>query len=186
MPNQLTYQTVPAQENHLEQIRNIGIDRFGYFHHTHETLFDPQTIAYCGIIDDKVVGYGICKVMSKQSFQNQYPKISDKNISSINNSSKIGVMASIAVIEKYCRQGIGNAIFTARITAVKELKADIIIIKVWETSAGIKLLSLLNNHGFERVATIPDYWKEESCKYSYVCPECGSPPCTCNAVLYIL
>jgi hypothetical protein len=96
-----------------------------------------------------------------------------------------GVFDVIVVGNEFTSQGIGKALFEARLRLAKEVKLDVIDINHWKRSLS-PIPFCAENYGFVKVESKPNFWFEDSDKGGYNCKECGIPPCTCTSEVYRL
>jgi hypothetical protein len=63
--------------------------------------------------------------------------------------------------------------------------SKVVFMTAWKSSNGIHISSLATKLAFKPLVEINEYWRNDSIKSNYCCPECGYPPCHCDAVIYI-
>ena len=99
------------------------------------------------------------------------------------NDLPIGVIKSIAVDNRFKKQGIGMALTSKSIELFKEKTHSVISI-CWEQNGDAPFSRLLEKCGLKSIRKISKFWKEDSLNKKYICRICGEPPCNCNAYIY--
>jgi ribosomal protein S18 acetylase RimI-like enzyme len=97
---------------------------------------------------------------------------------------RLGLLKSVAV-KSGCRgHGIGTALSRAVLDHLKQAGATAVLAVSWESGTRDSSAGMLEAVGFRRVARIEDFWKEDSLRLGYRCPQCGNP-CRCAGILYL-
>lgn len=132
----------------------------------------------------KVVGFYISYIVNPQSINtvinvtpNQIPRM-------FKYPSKIGVLKTIAVDNKYQGYSIGTLLSKDSIEEFRARNVPTICTIAWKSKNGTNLEGVLKRLNFEKVLEIKDYWKEDSINNSFECPVCGEPPCRCSAEIF--
>ncbi|MFT6717404.1 MAG: N-acetylglutamate synthase-like GNAT family acetyltransferase [Saprospiraceae bacterium] len=124
-------------------------------------LFEQATLIVA-VLNFKVVGF--CA-----------GDISEKNV---------GLLDMLVVHPSFQNQGIGTALFKARMDGYSKRDISNYILYHW-VQKGLSEPKIAIKYGFELKEIIPNFWKEESKRLSYQCAECGPPPCECTCCLYV-
>ena len=131
-----------------------------------------------------IMGFSLSKIMSGSSIkeyihltENEYPK-------ALMCAKNIGLLGIIAVENEFQGRGLGTALIKDTIKEFSKREINTIWSTAWRSSKGVNIGGILGKSGFQILKEIPDYWKEDSIKRGYHCPDCGPPPCKCSAVVY--
>jgi len=98
--------------------------------------------------------------------------------------SKFGIIKSIAIDKDYRNKGLGIKLMQSCINDFELHFIKEIFCIAWKAGENTNLHHILTKLGFEKNKEILNYWKKDSLKKNYACPECGNPPCLCAAVIY--
>lgn len=96
---------------------------------------------------------------------------------------KVGLIKSVAVEEKFRRQGIGTNLTLETIDRFKLKKCDALFAVSWVSNRPDSSQKMFESLGFQNVLRIPNYWTKDSIEDGYMCPVCGNP-CKCVAIFY--
>lgn len=97
--------------------------------------------------------------------------------------NKTGLLDLLVVHPDFQRQGIGTALFKARMAAFSTLQITRFKFYHWVKKQRPHPYIAIA-HGFKLKEILPNYWLRESLKFGYHCKECGPPPCKCICRLY--
>ncbi len=99
-------------------------------------------------------------------------------------SKRIALFKTMAIDPLFQNQGYGTALTDARLKGIESMGIKTVFAIAWKTDQTINMFTILSKHGFQEVATLKNYWRADSLEKKYVCPACGGPPCTCDAVIF--
>lgn len=100
-----------------------------------------------------------------------------------NENGTIGLLQSIATAHKFQGKGVGKRLVEHATASLKKRGAQQVISLGWKTDT-VHIGKVLEGCGFKVRHTFSAFWKEESLDKGYDCPQCGAPPCECDAVLF--
>ncbi|MDT0379450.1 GNAT family N-acetyltransferase [Streptomyces sp. DSM 42041] len=96
--------------------------------------------------------------------------------------TKVGLLKSAAVVPRGRGQGIGLQLINRRLSRLKELGCSTAVVLAWDSGGVHSSTGVLESAGFQRVADLPEYWREPVGEETFDCLSCGRP-CVCTAVL---
>lgn len=94
------------------------------------------------------------------------------------------MIGSIAVMKDYGKRGIGTALIKECLIRLSSKGARFAMMTAWKGKNGVHIGSLAEKNEFTKRFEIENFWKEDSIKNNYFCPECNLPPCHCTAAIY--
>ena len=171
---------------HIHDISLIATKQLGYSHLLKNELPDNKSFIYCALNNKEVLGYVIGKLFSNASFFNSYKKLNTINTREIKKNKILGMLVSIAVKSKHQNKGIGTKLVIKLLKKFRENNAGMSLMTAWKSKNGVSMHKIADRIGYKAIAEVGNYWKEDSQIYGYHCPECGSPPCKCACVVYVL
>lgn len=85
------------------------------------------------------------------------------------------------------KKGVGSALVSEMMRAFERLGVDSVACVAWQYhdpkhGEVENIKGIMDAFGFERFASIADYWADEL--DSFICPKCITPPCRCQATIY--
>jgi GNAT superfamily N-acetyltransferase len=98
---------------------------------------------------------------------------------------QVGVLKSVAVAGNSRGAGAGTELSQAVIDELWRRGATCVVAIGWTDHQGCHIEGTLASLGFLTLASLPDFWREESTEKGYACPTCGTP-CTCEARVFFL
>ncbi len=134
--------------------------------------------------EKEVVGVRLAHRLSGPEVQ-QYEAILSRHKVFLNlRLHRVGQLKSIAVKPGFRRHGVGTLLSRK---ALEELttkgRCTAVIALVWESGSRESAGSLLEELGLKRKLRIEEFWKEDSIRKGYGCPQCGNP-CRCAASFF--
>ena len=102
---------------------------------------------------------------------------------SIELSSKIALLKTIAVSGKMAGKGIGSSLMRDTFEKFKNLGVESVCCVAWKSSKGINIGGLMSLFKFTKFKELNNFWKQDSLTQNYYCLECGKP-CLCSAVIF--
>lgn len=148
------------------------------------TLLDEQNIAICAEIKGKIIGFCTGRIISANEALKNFGNIGKAKIPEIEHVKDIGLIGSIAINKDYGKRGIGTALIKECLICLNSKGARFAMMTAWKSKDGIHIGSIAEKNGFTKRFEIENFWKEESLKDNYSCPECNLPPCHCTAAIY--
>lgn len=135
--------------------------------------------------DDSFVGFGLSYLETPAELEERDPLVAsmlrDWQLDSL---QKIGTLKALAINEKFRGQGAGRILFEFRLGLLLGRGADIVLTTAWVTPDGIHISGMLEDHGFEALVSIVNYYQDGSLERGYGCPVCPGHPCTCSSTLF--
>lgn len=136
-------------------------------------------------VEGEVIGFCIYQIYGHNLLDNylnidyhEYPRV-------IKQSDEVGIPRSVAVSDSHQGHGIGQLIVSQVVSILEHQITGALCVVGWESPDGVRLHSVLRENGFKPADKHDDYWYSESKAEGYDCGACGSPPCRCNAVIYV-
>lgn len=96
-----------------------------------------------------------------------------------------GLIKSVAVKQEYRQKGIGAELIKEAIERLKDMSCELILAVAWASGKPGSSPKILEKLSFKNILGVEEYWKEDSLKEGYSCPNCGKPPCRCKALFYL-
>lgn len=146
------------------------------FNQTSHTQIETQ--------NTNIVGFCIGAAFDKTEFTNYLNIPEDDLPPAFNVSSKIGVIRTVAVKDKFTQQGIGTKMVEECINRCVDEGATVLCSVGWKDGDQVNIGGIMEHFGFSREKKFDNYWHDESINREYHCTNCGEPPCTCSAVLF--
>lgn len=95
--------------------------------------------------------------------------------------TKVGILKSIAVAPGSRRKGIGYRLVMEQLSRLNSTGCSSVVALSWESGSADSSLGVLEAAGFNRMATIREYWREPEGQETFDCIRCGQP-CECTAI----
>lgn len=165
-------------------ILRIADDQLGTGYVDHESVASVE--GTCGFslvaeLDGEVVGFAFCLRLDRDEAAKMTRQSAPRYL---RYADTVGVIKTVAVTKRLQGRGVGSALAQASIERFRAEGTRALFSIAWKTDSGINIAGVLEGQGFSQVAEIPGYWREDSLDSSFECPECGTPPCECAAVIY--
>lgn len=175
------------RESDLVALKSISDDQIGFDYLQNEDFLGDHYTGFCAEFDGRAIGFCICELDSQENVKKLIKASADLNrLLSALPINEIGFIQTIAVSSKAQRLGVGGRLMDAAISYLHESGRRHILMTAWESIKGIHIEKLALKNGFVELSTIPEFWKADSIKFKWDCPDCGNPnpPCICSAVIY--
>ncbi len=175
----------PPSEREVQELRWIIDAQIGRGYVEVEQLRDPLRLIYAGKFYDTVVGVGMGKLFPVSTLLERLQLEDAAAISQLEQLGRIGLIETVATAPGYEGFGIGCQVTTKLITELEARGAGFFVVIAWKSpDRGVHIGGILDRLGFSAVAEVPEFWREDSLARHTCCSYCGSPPCTCTAVIY--
>lgn len=181
----LDFKIDPIEKRHVPAVLQIAEKQLGQAYIDTNDLLAPGNIAIRAYVDGKNIGFCTGKVISKQDAYAKVPQLAELNLKQLELVDTVGLVASVATDPKFTGRGVGSALVSHCIQELARRDIDVFMMTGWKSSRGVHIGSIAENHGFEKVLEVREFWKEDSVRHGYECPACGRPPCLCSAIVYI-
>lgn len=134
--------------------------------------------------ETELAGFCLGAVFSQTELQ-QYLHVSPEELpANLKRADRIGVVRTIAVRDSCENHGVGTALTDSCLRTAFSRGATILCAVGWRNGDTVNISGIMDRFGFEADREYDGYWGEESVRVGYHCPRCGSPPCTCSAILF--
>lgn len=153
----------------------ISDDRFGFGYLLHSDFTSPDAVTLVATVDEAVVGFALFHIIPPSGFPDALSVLYPESHTSV-------LFKTIAIKTGYEDKGIGNLLFAMVLNIARNQGALCCYSYMWDKSDNNAIWKLAVNHGFVKVADLPQFWYEESLQKGYQCVVCGNP-CSCNATL---
>lgn len=97
----------------------------------------------------------------------------------------VGSLSTSAVREDLRGQGIGSRLTAARLAWLDQRGCRRVVGVSWLSGLAHGSARVFERHGFRRVASVEQFFRDASEADGWSCPVCGHP-CLCPAALYVL
>lgn len=183
----LTYRQLKSEDFHLFDAglellnRTQGRDLFGHDYLTQRTS-DLHSLVVAAFDHQALIGLGVAQVI----FSCEYYLPFNPNMRSELDGAKLGSFSTLCIHENHQGKGIGQALSRLRLQWLKDNECEVILGISWVS--GLKHTSnrVFEKMGFKKVNEVENFFYSSSETNPFVCPACGEPPCTCNAIMYQL
>lgn len=190
------------KSKHIVQCIKIADEQLGggYFTEADISLaLNNDENFFCAVatIAEDTVGFVFNKIISIDDFAKELKITTAELPTFVRNipTQKIAVIKTVAVAKKYQGYGVGfklvenicdkliqNESVLASIAWKKaEISTDDPLLE--NNSGKINIGHILENHKFESLIEIPNFWTAESEAEGFICPHCKDI-CNCSAVIY--
>lgn len=180
---------IELKEEHLKKVLNISKTVFGEGFLTdnqlHTYLKNETKKGFVLTAHNQVLGFITVEILTPDHLNNSLLKDGRLIHDKLSNCSSIGFIKQVIIHPEHQQKGLGKQMIKATIQQLnKDVGAWLCI--AWMQGKVIPIeKALLINH-FKKEVVIENYWKEDSLTNKYNCIVCGTPPCKCNAVVYLL
>lgn len=99
--------------------------------------------------------------------------------------SPVGLLRCLSIHEDATGRNILSTTVGHTLSVLEDEGCQVQCALAWRSDEGVQFYSMFKQHDFSLRREFNDYWMEESRREGYRCPECGSPPCTCSALLFV-
>lgn len=135
--------------------------------------------------NEKVIAVSISFYLSQEKFKeylhpSQYTYLNESFIL----CKEIGVFKLIAIEKQFQKKGLGSIFIDLSFEFFKKNNIHKVSAFAWESKTGIHMKNIFDRNHLSIVCRIPDFWNIDSLEKKYNCPECGTPPCRCTAVVF--
>lgn len=169
----------PMESREQDEVLRIASGALGRDYLTSETLKSVETLV--AVRDDEVVGFCTGRPLDGATLST----LQLNHYTELKSATKVGQVGSIAVVPRAQRRGVAGNLLEECLRKLKRDGCDAIVMIAWHSARGIPIAPLARKFSFKRIADISEYWKEASEKDGFACPECGDPPCSCSAVIFV-
>lgn len=170
-----------------DQIITLADESFGkgYFSQQllDESLFDSNQNIILEIVNDKLLGFTLVQLHTTSS-ANKLLLPLGKLQGVYGESVKIGYRKMTSVSETHQGKGISKKLFYAGNQWLMDNGAQVLVSSYWKNSRNKHFSSFMQKEGFEAITEVQEFWKKDSLERQFHCPACGTPPCTCDAIIY--
>ncbi len=176
----------PLTSHHLKETLQIADNQLGKGYVETRFLTDPEAIAHVAVSHlGRVLGFSCGKLFTRKELGLLNKKLPDELLRFLPDKSKTGLTLSLAVDGKAQHEGVGTALFEARIRTFFNHDASGILMPGWQKPDGSTSIDpLAQKYGFKALGIVKNFFYHDSLKRQYRCPVCGPPPCRCGAVVY--
>ena len=177
------------KSNHIPSIIDIANIELGYNYITNQQLYSiidntNSWVCKVAIVHSKVIGFVLCKKNEQSEFNSIIENYNDIIVNKTNNL-QFGLIKTIVVEAGYKGQGIGTQLVTQCISLLKKQNVYSFYTLSWKSEKKDNSEKLFLKLGFTKLLEVPNYWKQDSLQNNYRCINCGNPPCTCSAILFV-
>lgn len=142
-------------------------------------------IGIVALLNDKIVGFALAQLCDTKTLLEEVVDKREWFQETFKQAKYIGLFKTVAVDENYSGRGIGSALISYRMEAMRKKTNHLLVIS-WVRKQQSIIGHLFEKKGFTLRKQIDNYWKNDSIEKGYNCIVCGEPPCRCSAKVYIL
>ncbi len=175
----------PYTSLHQKSVMQIANLTLGEGYLSNQILFDfenSNALGFVALRNQEVVGFAFALILSLGKLK-QIIGLPEETLPK-EKSKRIALFKTMAIDPLFQNQGYGTALTDARLKGIESMGIKTVFAIAWKTDQTINMFTILSKHGFQEVATLKNYWRADSLEKKYVCPACGGPPCTCDAVIF--
>lgn len=143
-----------------------------------------DTVTHTDIDSSEIIGFSVGAVMDQDALRSYLNVSASELPDGLRHSEAVGVVRTIAVRDGFEQRGVGTAIVEDCIDECLERDATALCAIGWEDDGKVNIGGIMEHFEFDEADRLPEYWHDESLEKGYHCENCGSPPCTCSAVLF--
>lgn len=151
-------------------------------HYIERKLNDPLALVIGAFIGQEVISVGVAQVLHDL----KYYIVFDENIEEKLKNNVVGSFSTLCVREDYQGKGLGQRMSHVRLNWLKDKGCEVILGISWVSGKEHNSSRVFEKLGFGMVKLVDNFFYESSLQNPFNCPACGSPPCTCAAMLYRL
>ncbi|MEQ9064314.1 MAG: GNAT family N-acetyltransferase [Vicingaceae bacterium] len=174
-----------AEPRHIYSIESLASRQFGRSYMTSDQIANQMTTEnhffVIALKAEEVLGF-IYFIMGDLVTVERVLKVSGlKALKEKSPERKICIIKTVAVMPTIAGQGIGTGL--TMFAFDQNPNASVIGI-IWKRKSLNAFEQIMLKLGGKKILEIKGFWKDDSLKKGYKCPECGEPPCNCKAVVY--
>lgn len=174
-------------QKHLAEISCLADACFGSgYLSEHDLLAYDQSPNAAILIDvdaDQIRGFTIVQIVNAESIEKHLYFNQSRLNQLIEGHEKIGYRKLTAVSKSHTNKGIGGALIQQGDSFLSE-RCGKIVSTVWKSGNHTTMEHLLVKNGYKNMGEVENYWSGNSTQLGYKCAKCGSPPCTCSAIVF--
>ena len=175
------------QEQFKDELLAISDQQFGKSFLDENAINYYTSNKYCKVIiatdENHLAGFSILEFCTFEE------AMSSLNIKltwfheSINLNDIVCIRRHMAVHPGILNSGVGTKLLEEG-QKMAHGKAKAVLSIAWENTNTTPMKKLLEKFSFQKISELNNYWFNESLERNYSCGLCGSPPCTCSAIVY--
>ena len=132
----------------------------------------------------RLIGYSIIHLIKADNLRKFLLKDAEMISGFFENDHLVQLRKTTALHHDFTGKGIGSE-FIRHTMKMLCNKCDFVVSVNWKKDNEIPMEKISRELGMTELVEIKDYWKEDSMKSGFHCPECGNPPCNCSAVFFV-
>jgi len=186
MPKTLSYGLSFIKKNHCASILKICAEQLG------QGFLDPEVLAsylehpskFCQVVllDDEVIGFSLMEISPCAQIAKKMKQAEQWFLDYFSAYDKIGYRSLTAVDKAFEGKGVASFLVKKGLDFLSQ-KVNVVVCDAWK-SEHTHIGSILERNACEPLYEVPHFWTAESMQQNYQCRACGTPPCTCTAVIY--
>jgi ribosomal protein S18 acetylase RimI-like enzyme len=175
-------------KEHFEGILHISNEAFGKGFITNKNLQyyleNGSSKAFVLIENNIVIGFLSISILSADQIKSNVLKDGDWFVNKLGHYNKTGFIKQVVIHPEFQKKGFGKKLIK-NCTTLLAHKVDAFLCIAWMKRDTIPVEKSLTSNDFKKERTIINYWETDSLIYNYNCLVCGTPPCKCNASVYL-
>lgn len=193
--NSLCYRTInvinPSDINSLNQAKKIYDIGLGKNYITSKDLLNysnhPEKYILLGSCnsDGELLGVMLACRLDENEREKYNLTLQQNSIDIMLPAYTIGLIKSVVVKREYRQKGIGTELTKEAIERLKDMSCELILAVAWASGKPDSSPKMFEKLSFKNILGLEEYWRKDSLKEGYSCPNCGKPPCRCKALFYL-
>lgn len=151
-------------------------------HYLERKMSDPLSCVFGAFHNAEIISVGVAQILHEFN----YYAVFDENIEEELNGKVVGSFSTLCVREDFQGKGLGQKMSHARLKWLVDRGCQVILGISWVSGKEHTSNRVFEKMGFGLVKLVDNFFYENSLQNPFQCPGCGSPPCTCSAMLYRL
>jgi ribosomal protein S18 acetylase RimI-like enzyme len=140
----------------------------------------PTSCVFASCSGEEVLAVGCAEILSSLEYYLPF----DVEIKNRLNERRVGSLCALSVVERFQGKGIGQKMTRARMNWLKLMGCDVVLGVSWVSTLLHTSDRVFEKSGFERKATVREFYKKHALEHPFRCPGCMVQPCECSAILY--
>ena len=171
----------------FDQALQIASQQFGNYFVTHDQLnqyIDSDKYLSQGIFDEgELLGFSLMQIGTPEEIFSLLQEGQEDLLRSFGKYEKVAYRSLTCVSKKHEGQGIGSLLVKSGLKLLSN-KVELVVADAWKSNS-VHIGNILEREGYQFYHSIPNYWTKSSIEENYTCQYCGTPPCSCEAIIYV-
>ncbi len=182
-----SYEVSSIGDEHIAQLAHLADLSVGegYFNqdYFYDYLINTNKAAWIYSFENQLVGFSLMEHITVPDFISALEGHQSEIKNALTGINQLIVRRATSVHPSHRGKGIASDMVKRSIKQ-PPFQADAMISIAWKSNKGIHIQTPLLSNGFEPILEMKQFYATLSLKRQFICPQCGKPPCLCNAVLF--